>query len=151
MITYQVETYNELIEDIVPILEDHYMETELYADRIPLNPDYNMYQVGNDVGIIHFYTARDNGALVGYIIMMLAHKPHAKDSLYAMCDMIYVDPAYRSTEVAPELIQFMEAEVKGHGAEVVIINVKAHLRPDSLMQKLAYKEADVSFSKYLKE
>lgn len=151
MITYQTETYDEIIDDIEPILEDHYAETELYHQVLPLNPDYQMYRAGNEHGIIHFYTARDDYDLVGYIIMMVANKPHSKDALYGMCDMIYVAPEYRHTEVAPELIQYAEGEIKNQGADVVLITLKAHSKADSLMKSLGYEESDVSYSKFIKE
>ena len=118
MITYQIESYDEILDEINEIISDHYIETELYSTQIPLDPDYNMYSAGNEAGIIQFYTARDDLNLIGYVIVMLANKPHAKNCLYALCDMVYVHPEYRHTGVAPETTSVRRArseESRGGG------------------------------------
>ena len=151
MITFAEETHETAIQDIMDIAEEHYLETEPLADRISLNPDLDLYAQGNESGVIRFYTAREEGDLIGYCIMLVHPKPHTKDALYAVMDMIYVDPEYRHTELAPDLLTFTMNEVRDLGAEVMTIAMRNHLKFEKLAEGLGFYKSEISYTKYIKE
>ena len=96
MIAYQEETFDQVIEEIKPLLEDHWQEIALHKDSIKLNPDYARYEQMFKNGNMRIVTARNDGKLVGYCIMMLYNHIHYKDQFMAMDDIFFIDKDYRN-------------------------------------------------------
>ena len=74
MVEYQEETYDSVIDEIKPLLEGHYQEIANNRDVIKLNPDYEIYKRFCELGQIRIVTARADGELVGYCIVVV--RPH---------------------------------------------------------------------------
>ena len=55
-------------QDILPLLEKHWLETEPNQETILLNPDWEQYALLDLAGILHIFTARNEGILVGYLV-----------------------------------------------------------------------------------
>lgn len=154
MYTYQTERYTDVIEELKPMLEDHYEEVALYKDKIKLNPNYDLYEQMDQMGAIHIYTARDteaNNALIGYVVTFVQLHPHYSDTVYAVNDVVYVADAYRHTEVAPEMIIRLEHEMLDRGASVMTFHMKTYKPFKTLMDSLGFDEVEYMYSKYIKE
>lgn len=154
MITYQEEKFDDVIEEMKPLLEDHYVEVAMYQDKIELNPNWGIYQAMNDVGNVHIFTARDDerdGKLIGYCVTFMQNNPHYMDHEYAVNDVIYVDPEYRHTEVAPMMLSELEKIMKSQGVSVMTFHMKTHLPFETLMQSLGYDDAEKLYTKYIKD
>lgn len=150
MITYQTEAYHEVIEDLKEILPQHYEEVALYRDKIDLNPDYDFYEDGYyEANSIHFFTARDNGKLVGYVVTMIYPNPHYKDHIYAVNDLLYVLPEYRHTEVAVQMLKQFEQEMKDLGVSVMTMHMKTYKTFEALMDSLEFDKSEYLFTKYI--
>ena len=149
MATFQKELFTDYIDDALPLLLDHWSELALYQDKVPLNIDYEKYQQLEDLGVLHIYTAREEGYLVGYCVMMVNTNLHYKDHKYALNDVIYVDPRSRNKGLGRDLIQFTEEELGKEGVSVVMINTKNHRPFDGLLEKEGYILQDKLFSKYI--
>ena len=63
-------------EDIKPLLEKHWLETEPNQETILLNPDWEQYALLDLARILHIFTARNEGILVGYLVMMVSKSIH---------------------------------------------------------------------------
>lgn len=109
MITYQKEPIESCWDDFYPLLEDHFKEN--YPTDLTFNPDYQVYYTLWMVDRLQIYTARDDGAPVGYISIVVSPHLHCKDVLWAMTDAIYVLPSYRSKGVFKALQDFVESDV----------------------------------------
>ena len=73
MIEYKEETYSQVIDEIKPLLEDHWEEIALNKEVIKLNPNYEMYEKLCNAGVMRIVTARDDGKLIGYCICIIAY------------------------------------------------------------------------------
>lgn len=154
MITYQQETYAEVIDEIKPLLEQHHQEVDIYSDKVKINPDYNSFQVLESLGMLDIYTARDsdaNNALIGYCVTLIQKHHHYSDHVYAINDILYVDPEYRHTEVAPELISKVEERMVSLGVSVMTFNMKPYKPFKTLMDSLGFEESEIQYSKYIKD
>jgi GNAT superfamily N-acetyltransferase len=149
MITYQRERYNEVIEDIKPLLEEHYKEIALYQDHIELNPNYAMYEAMDQIESLHIYTARDDGKLIGYVVSFLQNHPHYMDHNYVINDILYVAPEHRHSEVAVELLEGLEKIMVEEGASVMTFHMKAYKTFETLMDFLGYDKAEFLYSKFI--
>lgn len=125
-------------QDIQPLLEKHWLETEPNQETILLNPDWEQYALLDSAGILHIFTARDNGNLVGYLVMMLSKSIHHKDHLFATTDVIYVKPEYRKTHTGADLIKFSESHCKENGASLMTLNMKVEFPFDRLMTTMGF-------------
>ena len=65
MVEFKVEYLRDCIEEMKPLLYDHYLEVHAYPDKIPFNPDYDRYLELEKSGVIHLTTARVDGKMVG--------------------------------------------------------------------------------------
>ena len=150
-VSYQEETYDESINDIKKIIDDHYEEIALYKDKIKLNPNFDFYEQADKNDTIRFYTARVEDNLVGYMVTFVAKHPHYDDHIFANNDIIFLDKEYRNLSAGRGLISFAENKLKEEGVSVFNINTKVHQPFDNLMLSLGYDCVDRIYGKYIGE
>jgi hypothetical protein len=149
MIEYAKESFMEAKEELEPMFVDHYNEIALSKDKIELGPDWDMYQALEDANLLHFYTMRENGFLAGYFAMIAMRDLHYKDHIFALNDLIYINPKSRKGFNAWRLIKFAERDLKDVGVSVMHINVKTHKPFDRLLVRLGFEHSENIFRKYI--
>jgi len=113
VITYQKETYNQVIDEIKPLLQEHWEELAAFPD-VPLDPNYDFYQVASNRGMIRIYTARNDGELIGYAIYVInLSNPHYMSMKTASSDIVLVRKPYRNARVGMGLYDFIEKDLEG--------------------------------------
>ena len=150
-ISYQEEWYDEVVEDIKPLIEDHWEEIALNKEKIKLNPDWEMYEALNSIDRLRIFTVRDEGKLIGYYIVIINKHLHYTDHVFAMNDLIYIDDAYRGRTVAYRLIKFVEKELKESSVSVMMINMKVHSPFDRLLEGCGFTYTERMYSKFIGE
>jgi len=148
-IIYAVETLDECLEEMKPILQLHYEEVAMYQDKVPLCPDYDRYYKLEELGMFHIVTVRDEGILVGYFLSMLSPNLHYSQTIYAVNDILYLHQDYRKSGVGQKMFSFAEERLKELGASVVAIHMKTALPFDSLCQGMGYDYAERNYTKYI--
>ena len=78
MLTVQVESFPELLEELKPLLPLHWEELALNKDKVPLDPQYDVYLQKDVNGQVLSIAARENGELIGYFIGFVAPGLHYK-------------------------------------------------------------------------
>ena len=68
MITAQVESLTERLEEMKPLFPMHWEELALNKDRVPLDPMYEIYLERDANGQVLFVTLRELGKPVGYVL-----------------------------------------------------------------------------------
>jgi GNAT superfamily N-acetyltransferase len=147
MITYNIETYDQVIEDIKPLLISHWIELAAYSE-IPLDPDYAFYKRASDGDFIRIFTARKDGVLIGYVIMTVikAH-PHYRGQKWAVSDIVLVVKEHRTYGVGTGLFDLLEENLPG--AVVQIHTKNAHPELQLLLQSRGYEPIETTYSKRL--
>ena len=148
---YQEEKYGQVRSEIEVLFKEHWQEIALNQDKIKLNPDFDTYKTLNDAGILRIFTARQDGLLVGYFLVMVTPHIHYKDHSFAMNDIIYVHPKWRGATVAYRMIKHVENALKEDGVSVLIINMKTHSPFDRLLEGLKFTNTERLYSKYIGE
>lgn len=149
MIGYNVETVDQCIEELKPLLEAHYEEIAMYKDKIKLNPDYNTYYQLEAHGNLHIVTVRDEGVLIGYYISYIHPNPHYRDHLFAVNDVLFVHPDYRGGTTAYRMIRYAQEKLKELGVSVMMLHMKVAFPFESLCEALGMDKAEYVYSKYL--
>ena len=92
---YAQETLAQALTEMKPLFAEHWEEIAWRKDKIALAPDYAAYVALETIGVFKLYTARREGALIGYACWFVSPLLHYKTTLCATNDIVYVDPRYR--------------------------------------------------------
>lgn len=142
----------ELIEELKPLFEKHYLEIAHYQD-IPLDPDYDQYVKVEGTGCLRVFTARefiDNAEhLVGYCIFFIRPNLHYKSSLQASQDVLFIHPSFRSLGFGAKFLSFCDDELRKEGAQAVYHHVKEAHNFGPLLKKLGYQLVDLIYARRL--
>jgi GNAT superfamily N-acetyltransferase len=147
---YQLEKFEDVIEEMKPLLKDHWEEIAINQDKIKLNPNIDAYQSLQDGGLLRIYTARDNGTLFGYFAVVVSPNLHYQDHVFAECDVIFISKEYRNKHIGSEFISFVESSLTKEGVSVFCINTKVHKAFDGLLSFLGYDLIERKYGKYIK-
>lgn len=146
---FAVENFNDVIDEIKPLLEAHYHEVAWYQDKIPFDPDYDKYKALEEAGCLHIVTARQLGKLVGYFVSMVLPGVHYRQNLFAMNDILYVDPSYRGGTVAYRMFKYAFARLKERGVDVVTIHMKTDAPFENLCKAVGMEKQEYLYSIYI--
>jgi GNAT superfamily N-acetyltransferase len=151
-ISYQQERFEEIWPEIEPLLLAHYHEIAMYQDKIDLNPDRAFYEYAQDAGRAYLHTVRckDKG-LIGYAATFVNHNPHYMDHVYAVNDVIFIDPEYRGTDVSKTLMTLLEADMRTLGVSVMTFHMKEYKPFRSLMSSCGFELKEELWAKYIGE
>ncbi len=146
---YALECLPSVKQDILPLIEEHWELVALNKGAIKLNPDWKQYAQLDASGILKMFTARDDGKLVGYFILLVNSSLHYKDHVFAVCDIIFVTPEARKGATGYKLLKYAENWCKENNVSLLNINTKVHMPFDSLLEKTGFNLIERLYSKYL--
>ena len=146
MTTYAREPYAAVIDEIKPLLHEHWQEIATYQD-IPLDPDYPAYEMAEQHGRLRIFTARRDGVLVGYGVLFVGNL-HYKSSRIATQDILFVLPEHRLGRVGFGLVRFLDAQLKAEGVQVVYQHVKlAHPALGRVLSHVGYEPVETIYAR----
>lgn len=94
-LVFAAESFRAIVEELHPLHEVHYAETERARGGQALDPDYDQIAALERCGKLLQFTAREGGALVGNLRMYLFHDLHT-GTLGAREDALFLaQPARR--------------------------------------------------------
>ena len=126
-ITYQVETLAATRDEALPLLERHYEEIAQFKDIQKLDPDWDAYATMERAGRLWVMTVRDHGALVGYIVMVIARALHYKQLLVAQEDIHFLLPEYRKGLTGYRMLVKAKQAMQARGCKMIIMRCKAEI------------------------
>lgn len=151
MITFMVEPFMQNVEELKPLLFDHYKELALNQDKVPLSPQWHAYEEREKNGQLLYVTMRESGALKGYFIGFIAPGLHYSTCLTCTMDIFWVHPEKRGGRLGIKLFQFVEAEIRKRGVDRWFVGSKCHADASSLFEYLDFEKVEIYYSKYLGE
>lgn len=150
MITAQVERLTERLEEMKPLFPMHWAELALNQDKVPLDPQYDIYLARDERGEVLFVTLREAGVLVGYFVGFVAPGLHYRTCLTCTMDIFYVHPDKRG-RCGLMLFRAVEAEAKRRGVQRWFVGSKCHADASWLFERLGFEKVEVYYSKWLGE
>ena len=151
MITYNKEKLFDIVDEIKPILVEHYKEVAMYKDKIQLAPNWEQYEMMEKAGVLKLVTVRDDKTLVGYYVTMVIPNPHYSKDLFAVNDIVLIKPEYRNAKVGVGLFKYVENWMKDLGVSVMTVHMKTFLPFDKLCEGLGWDYAERLYTKCIKE
>jgi GNAT superfamily N-acetyltransferase len=149
MITCQVEPFPPFLEEVKPILPIHWEELALHKEKVPLDPQYNVYLERDAQGGVISVTAREDGKLIGYFVGFIAPGLHYQTCLTCTMDIFYVHPDHRGGGTGYHLFKSAEKELKRRGVQRLFVGSKLHKDASWLFEKLGYEEVERYYSAWL--
>jgi GNAT superfamily N-acetyltransferase len=150
MITAQAELLRDKLEELKPVLPIHYKELAMNQDKIPLDPNYELYLALENLDKIIYVTLRDDSKkLIGYFVGIIDQGLHYKTTTTCTMDIFYVHPDYRGNGGGFILFNEVEKEVKRRGGKQIVAGSKCHKDASFLFERLGYSKIEVYYSKYI--
>ena len=158
MINFQVESVTAILEEVKPLLEEHWREIALYQDQFPLNPNYEKYKALDSMGMVHVVTARvgvmghgssSKGELIGYYISFVMPHLHYQDCIIAINDILFLKKEHRHSRAGYGLIRFAEQELKKIGVHRMIMHIKLDHDISPLLKRMGFTATEWNFEKLL--
>lgn len=150
MITAQVESLTDRLAEMKPLFPLHWEELALNKDKVPLDPQYDLYLARDARGEVLFVTLRELGELVGYFVGFVAPGLHYRTCLTCTMDIFYVRPDRRG-RCGIKLFRAVEMEAKRRGVQRWFVGSKCHADASWLFEKLGFEKVEVYYSKWIGE
>ena len=149
MFTYQLERPSECQAELEGLLTMHWQELARHKDEIRLSVDWDAYKALELADILHMTTVREDGKLIGYIVIFVAPSLHYKEHVMAKDDVLFLHPDYRGTRAFISLLKFTETYLEKLGVENFYIGVKLSHDFGSILERLGYIAIDKTYEKRL--
>ena len=149
MLTAAPEPFAPFLEEVMPLLPEHYAELALDQDKVPLAPQYDEYLRRDALGMVVCIAMRDAGELVGYWIGMKAPGFHYSTCLTLTMDIFWLRPDHRGKNGGMILYDAVEKEAKRLGVDRMFVGSKVHLPADWLFERRGYTKVETYYSAWL--
>lgn len=148
MIAYSREKVSRVRDEIMPLLLKHY--AEIGQSDLVVMPDWDAYLKAEEQGRVFVLTARSDGVLIGYNVMLLAAHMHYAEARIAQNDVIYVMPEHRRGKIGIGLIKYFEAAMRGCGFDKIYYHAKPFNDFGKLLERMGYAAVETIHAKNLK-
>lgn len=146
---FQQELLHQVYDEIQDLLDEHWQEIALNKDFIELKPDWKQYEDAEKAGILKGFTARVEGHLVGYLVVLVQRSMHYSDHTFATNDVLFLHSEHRKGLAGWRLIKFAEKCLTDDGVSMLFVNTKVHKPFDALMERMGYNLIERVYSKRL--
>jgi GNAT superfamily N-acetyltransferase len=143
------------LEDLIAL---HWEEVALNKDAVPLSPDWSKYHLLERAGVLKVVGARLGKRLIGYDIFFVQPTMHYSSCLWAVNDILYLDPDHRKGLAGARLIRESEKMLKPLGVTKVIYHTKLHVHlghgkardtVGGLLKRLGYAHVEEVYAKMI--
>lgn len=145
-LTYQIERIQDIYDELLPILKEHYFEIAHYKD-IKFEPNVAEYFKLEDLGFLKTFTARENGELIGYNVFFIKRNMHYKSSLQATNDIIFIRKDRRG--FGKNFINWCDDELRKIGVQICYHHIKFSQDWSPMLERIGYEKIDIIMGKRL--
>jgi hypothetical protein len=149
MITAQVEPYSKCLPELMECYDLHWEELALNKDKVPLDPQYDLYEARDNAGQLLLVTLRETGRLVGYFIGFIAPGFHYKTCLTLTMDIFWTHPDVRGGFSGVKLFRLVEKEAKRRGVHRMFYGSKMHKDASRLFEYLKMEPVEIYYTKWI--
>lgn len=151
MLTANIEPFMAQVGELKGILDTHYEELALNKDKVPLAPQWDIYDRREQAGELVYTALRDTGELIGYIITFIAPGLHYKTCLTAHMDILFVRPDRRDSSAKGVLLMIdtLEKELKRRGVQRWFMGTKVHKDIGAVFKRRKFEPVEVMYTKWI--
>lgn len=145
---FAAERMEDILEEIKPLHQAHWKETEEHRHGLEFNPDYETFIKYERAGRCIVFTLRSGGRLMGNFALYLNKSMHTQ-TLFATEDTLFLVPEARKGRVAMRFIGYAEQALKQLGVREIDVSVKLVNKAGRFFQMIGYKHVENGLSKIL--
>lgn len=149
MLSAQVERLCDRLEEMKPLFPEHWEELALNKDKVPLDPQYDVYLTREARGEVLFVTLRRDGELRGYFVGFVAPGLHYQSCLTLTMDIFWTHPAIRGGSAGLRLFKAVEREARRRGVQRVFYGSKNHKDASRLFAAIGCEPVETYYSKWI--
>lgn len=149
MITALKESFEATLAELKPLLPIHWKELALQQDKVPLDPNFDLYILRERAGEVMFITLRESGALIGYFIGFVAPGLHYRTCLTLIMDIMYVHPDKRQSGGGTILFEEVKAEAKRRGVKRAFVGEKVHAPIGPFLEAQGFELCERTYSLWM--
>lgn len=142
---YQREAAIDVMEDLIPLIIKHHQEISRFKD-LKLKPDFQKYVQYDNAGFLRIFTARDDGELIGYLLVYVRESLHFQTK-EAVQDALFITPKKRGFGV--NFLKWCEAQLRLEGIEFLYQHVNVHHDFSPILIRMGYEHLDSVYVKRL--
>lgn len=121
MMTFQRESVKDVWGDVMPLARQHHRGTKNFRRHEPFKPLLSRYLAIENVGMFRGYTARCDGAVVGYFGIYVMPSMHSQ-LLTATEDTFFIHPDHRKGFNALRFIRYVEQDLWALGVHEILFS-----------------------------
>lgn len=146
MITFQEESFESVWGDVQVLLDLHWDEvgySRLLGEK-KINVEF--YIAMEKAGHLAIFTARNDGALIGYASYMVFKAIHG-EALCAESDAYFLLPQSRKSFTGYNMLKEAEQMLKLKGVQLISQKVKVDNDCGAIFKRLGYKKEEITYIK----
>jgi GNAT superfamily N-acetyltransferase len=137
-----------LLAEVMPLLKAHFDEIDKGRPEVErFNPDVEMYKALDAKGVTLIYSARDDGKLVGYCILLRSQSHQHKGLEVAHGDVYFVLPKHRYKFIGLGLLGFALADIDKRGIRVVRMSTSERCDTGPLLRYLGFEATGTIYTR----
>ena len=144
------EKLEDIIDEMKPLHQAHWAETEKHRHGIAFNPDYETFFRYERAGRCVVFTLREDGRLLGNFSLYLDRSMHTK-TLLATEDTLFLLPDARKGRTAMRFINYAENALKVIGVKEISVCVKLVNKASRFFQMIGYRHVENGLTKLLED
>ena len=149
MITFARELLCEVVQEVQPLLQQHYAELTLHKDVVKLDPQWEQYALLEQLERFVVFTVRDDGALVGYAAFFVMKHLHYAGLVHAQNDVLFLARPHRRGTTALRFLAYCEEQLRAIGAHKLTYHVKFSLDWRPILHRQGYQDEEIMCGKLL--
>jgi L-amino acid N-acyltransferase YncA len=127
-----------VIDEIRPLHAEHWAETEEYRWVVGMEVDYDQYVAAERQGQFALFTCRENGKMVGYVMMDIYRSRHTSRP-QGTEDGLYLHPSARKGSRAVAFLRYVLSRLAAMGVRPVVLTSKVAHDIGALYRRLGGK------------
>lgn len=149
MLTAAPESFIENVGELKTLIHAHWKKLALDKDKVPLDPQWEVYFAREQAGELSFVVLRDAGRMVGYWITFIAPGLHYRTCLTATMDIWNVLPDYERAGPILTLSRAVLRELERRGVNRSFVGEKLHKPCGKLYRAMGYEAIETMYSKWI--
>jgi len=155
MISVCAENLTEKLEELKAHFPSHWDELALNKDKVPLDPNYDIYLARDALGEVLLVTARERGLIVAYFVGFIAPALHYQSCITLTMDIFWLHPDIRDgdsltgveRDMACELLfECVKREAVRRGVQRVFYGSKVHKDASAMFERMGMVEVERYYS-----
>ena len=147
MVKYQQEFLMLAEDEVTPLAVLEWDESGHPTQDLHI--DWDSYNRLEGEGRLKFFTARKEGILIGYFVVIVVAPLTSKYDPMGVYDAVYVHKDYRKSTVGKRLFKFVETCMKEDGIYRVLASSSVKNPIGNFLTRMGYHEVETKYEKVL--